>query len=165
MNHIANWMDAVAALQSTGLKELLPVIYTVEVSDLNREGIGEFLANLPSVTGWVCEPSSVSELNAEKIVLTQLPLSGEFFQKDSDGKALQCWQLSHLGRNRWQVAKHTIQHANADTANGLSESVQHLHASRNAVLEYKKIWQLDESGAPSAKVAVLVDIKEVAHAR
>lgn len=130
---------------------------------LQADTLAAALSALGPVSGWLSEPSAITELRNQSIQPSQLPLNGEFFaQVEADG-LLQCWQLSHLGRGQWQLDSHRLQACAAEQANCLGERVQQLHANRaNAHLDYWRLWHADDELSPRCAIALLCLIHESA---
>lgn len=157
------WLNNLALLPDIDMQHWKLFKHEHHSQCLQQDTLAPTLSALGKVSGWLSEPSAITELRNQPITPSQLPLKGEFFSHGQSGESLQCWQLSHLGRGMWQLDSHVLQPCAADQANCLGERVQQLHANRvNAYLGYWRLWHPDVDQAPQCAIALLCTIDEIA---
>lgn len=159
MSAIQAWMEDVARMPGLEGVRWQPFRHRQTTQVLTDEALRAALEALGPVTGWVTEPSRVLELHEETIELGQRPLSGEFFQRQSEDGRQHVWQLTCQPRDRWSLVRHELEACEPGEADTLGEATNHLHVD-DAVkcLQYWRLWQPDDEGAPACRIALLVDM-------
>lgn len=163
MSTPASWLNDLALLPDLDPQQWQPMNHQHDSQRLSDAQLAPVLAALGPVSGWLCEPATITELRQQPVVLKQHPLAAELFaQAGDDPQPIRCWQLSHHGRDQWQLDSHSLQPCDAEQANCLGEHARHRHARRaSAHLGYWRLWQADADGAPHCAIALLHAIDEV----
>lgn len=161
MSMYTNWLNDLALLPDIHLSHWQPLQHQRQSTTLQADQLAQALATLGPVSGWLLEPSAVTQLDQQVLDGKHYPVSAELFTApDADGLQ-RCWQLTHLGRGQWQLHSHQIHPVPADQANCLGQRVQqrHVHAAATRLL-YWKLWHADpDSRAPQCTTAVLAAIE------
>lgn len=158
MSAIQAWMDDVARMPELEEVRWQPFRHHHSTQVLTDDTLRTALEALGPVTGWVTEPSRVVELHDQAIELGQRALSAEFFQRQSEGQQ-RVWQLTCQPRDRWCLVQHDLEACDPGEADTLGEATNHLHVEDPARrLQYWRLWQPDEEGAPACRIALLVDM-------
>lgn len=160
MTSVATWLEDLALLPDIDLKNWKSFRHEHRSRSLEGADVATALSDLGPVSGWLSEPSAVSELHDQVPTPTQRPLAGEFFAS-MEGGGHCCWLLGYHGRGRWQLDEHTLLPCAAADANCLGQQMRLRHADRpGAHLVYWKLWQGDAEQAPYSSTALLCAIEE-----
>ena len=155
MSDLKQWLADLALLPDTDIAQWQPVHYRHSVEHYQRDGLGEMLAALGCVSGWLQTSGQVSWLDNEVMQLHEgaPPLAAELFRGDT------CWQLQALPRGRWQLDIHVaLPEATAPTH--LARTVRQLSVQPGQRLVYWQVWGHSTEGAPECHTAVLRHFEE-----
>lgn len=159
MSTPAHWLNDLALLPDQDMANWQPLQHQAETRHLSGDELATALAALGPVSGWLMCTGQVHRLHQQPVPATTGILSGEFHSTAGEGQAQTCWQLSHQGRDQWQLHTHHIQVVPSGAANALGERISHRHVD-GGHLHYYRLWQPDNDQAPQCRIALLTGIQE-----
>lgn len=154
---IEHWLQDLARLPDFESDRWQPFLHSASSKRLDRHSLGQALAELGPVNGWLQETGRTLNLHNEPVKPENLLLAGELFAGN------QYWLLTRLPRDFWELHHHQLQVVSAKEANCLGEASSQLLAGRvPGKLRYWKLWKADEGqqGAPLCRIALLTAIEE-----